>query len=148
MALREQKTNGNTPLPEVEDTTREILETAAPIEALPDHEPGQEQDAETVAAIFRRVALEQDMARVKVGAALMNVFNYAVQVQAGRNDWNHDDFRAFIVAHSAIDQIGKNHINKQKEERDKEHLRAVEAEVTEQQHPTARRTNLPTNKME
>lgn len=156
MALREPKTNGKTLLPEVEDTTTAILQGETPsipagiAEAFEGanaigegYEPGQEQDAETVATIFRRVALEQDMNRVKVGAALMNVFNYAVQVQAGRNDWNHDDFRAFIVAHSAIDQIGKAHIAKTKEGQNETHLRAVEAAITEQQITPRRPQGTP-----
>jgi hypothetical protein len=132
-------------------TTTEILEDGmaeAVEEIVPDHEPGQEQDAERVAAIFKRVALQQDMERVKVGAALMNVFNYAVQVQAGRNEWTHDDFRAFIVAHSAIDQIGKAHIHQQKKEQNDKHLRAVETEIARherppEQEPAPRRSRMP-----
>lgn len=141
-------------MPQVEDveaSTEEILEPdmAEPAPILPEHEPGQEQDAETIGAIFKRIALEQDMGRIQVGAALLNVFNYAVQIQAGRNDWDHNDFRAFILAHAAVDQIGKAHIQNQKDIRDKSHLKAVESQIREQQqHPSARRTNLPQNKME
>lgn len=47
-----------------------------------------------------------DMERLKVAAQLVNTFNRAIQVQAGRNDWNEHDYAAFIVALRSVDRIG------------------------------------------
>lgn len=47
-----------------------------------------------------------DMERLKVAAQLVNTFNHAIQVQAGRNDWNEHDYASFIVALRSIDRIG------------------------------------------
>lgn len=47
-----------------------------------------------------------DEERLAVAAHLMNVFNHAIQVQAGRNEWTARDYKAFIIAMRSIDQIG------------------------------------------
>ena len=47
-----------------------------------------------------------DMERLEVAAQLVNTFNRAIQVQAGRNDWTAHDYAAFIVALRSIDRIG------------------------------------------
>jgi len=47
-----------------------------------------------------------DMERLKVAAQLVNTFNRAIQVQAGRSDWNEHDYASFIVALRSIDRIG------------------------------------------
>lgn len=49
--------------------------------------------------------------RLGVVAALINVFNYAIQVQAGRNNWDEYDAQSFSVALGAIDRIGSRHRN-------------------------------------
>jgi hypothetical protein len=41
--------------------------------------------------------------------SLLNTFNYAVQVQSGRNQWEPQDFRAFCIALCAMDEIGQAH---------------------------------------
>jgi hypothetical protein len=56
---------------------------------------------------FIRLDLEDDQARLKAGAALLNTFNFAIQEQAGRKHWTEGDFHRFIRAYVAIDGIGR-----------------------------------------
>lgn len=56
---------------------------------------------------FNRIDLEDDQARLKAGAALLNTFNFAIQEQAGRKHWTEADFHRFIRAYVAIDGIGR-----------------------------------------
>lgn len=56
--------------------------------------------------IASRVDANQDQNRLKAATALINTFNYAVQVQAGRNNWTPADYHKFIRALIALDSIG------------------------------------------
>lgn len=56
---------------------------------------------------FTRIDVEDDQARLKAGAALLNTFNFAIQEQAGRKHWTESDFHRFIRAYVAIDGIGR-----------------------------------------
>jgi hypothetical protein len=56
---------------------------------------------------FLRVDLEDDRARLRAGAALLNTFNFAIQEQSGRKHWNEGDFHRFIRAYVALDGIGR-----------------------------------------
>lgn len=79
---------------------------------LVDAVPQQGQDAnpnadvESLSSILARVNAAQDTDRMRVGTQLVNVFNYAIQVQAGRVAWTPSDFRAFAIAMQALDSIG------------------------------------------
>lgn len=57
--------------------------------------------------ILSRIDVEDDRARLKAGAALLNTFNFAIQEQAGRKHWTEADFHRFIRAFVAIDGIGR-----------------------------------------
>jgi hypothetical protein len=62
-----------------------------------------EDDMQNVVA---RVVASQDGERLKSMCGLLNTFNYAVQVQSGRTQWEMNDFRLFAIALCAMDQIG------------------------------------------
>lgn len=47
-----------------------------------------------------------DGERLRIASELVNVFNHAVQVQAGRNEWNASDYAAFVIAMRSVDGIG------------------------------------------
>ncbi|HEY6020872.1 MAG TPA: hypothetical protein VIY48_13525, partial [Candidatus Paceibacterota bacterium] len=64
--------------------------------------------ADDMSAVVGRLTTEElakPTGRLESGVSLLNVFNYAVQVQAKRNDWNLDDFHAFLLAWRALDSI-------------------------------------------
>lgn len=76
-------------------------------ETLPEPAPQMvmsdvDDHAQTVLDQIQRL----DMERLEVAAQLVNTFNRAIQVQAGRNEWTAHDYAAFIVALRSIDQIG------------------------------------------
>lgn len=48
-----------------------------------------------------------DSDRIAAGTNLVNTFNYAVQVQAGRVQWQASDYKAFLIALCALDSVGK-----------------------------------------
>lgn len=56
---------------------------------------------------FNRLDLEDDQARLKAAAVLLNAFNFAIQEQAGRKHWTASDFHRFIRAYVAMDGIGR-----------------------------------------
>lgn len=72
-----------------------LLEPQAPMSDIDDH-------ALTVKDQINRL----DMERLEVAAQLVNTFNRAIQVQAGRNEWTAHDYAAFIVALRSVDRIG------------------------------------------
>ena len=57
--------------------------------------------------IMKRVTVQNDMDRIRSATQLVNVFNFAIQVQAGRVQWQPSDYRAFAIALSALDSIGQ-----------------------------------------
>jgi len=59
--------------------------------------------------VFNRVVRSQDGERLSSMCSLLNTFNYAVQVQSNRNQWEPEDFRAFCIALCAMDEIGQAH---------------------------------------
>lgn len=63
-------------------------------------------DVDDHAMVVKEQINRLDMERLRVAAQLVNTFNHAIQVQAGRNDWNEHDYAAFIVALRSIDRIG------------------------------------------
>jgi hypothetical protein len=58
--------------------------------------------------VVSRVVKENDHDRLLSMCSLLNTFNYAVQVQSDRNQWEPKDFRAFCIALCAMDEIGCN----------------------------------------
>jgi hypothetical protein len=58
-------------------------------------------------AILARVVAAEDNDRLRSLTGLLNAFNFAVQVQSNRNNWETKDFRLFAIALCAMDQIGK-----------------------------------------
>lgn len=65
-----------------------------------------EMQAETMAEIATRLAKSGDNQRISVATSLVNTWNYAVQVQGNRQEWNESDTRSFLIALAAIDSIG------------------------------------------
>jgi hypothetical protein len=60
-----------------------------------------------LALVVERVVTNHDVDRLQSMVSLLNTFNYAVQVQGKRNEWNANDFRAFSIALCAMDEIGQ-----------------------------------------
>jgi hypothetical protein len=56
--------------------------------------------------VVNRVVTNHDVDRLQSMVSLLNTFNYAVQVQGKRNEWQANDFRAFAIALCAMDEIG------------------------------------------
>ena len=71
-----------------------------------DDKPLPEVEFVTVAS---RVVRNHDADRLSSMCSLLNTFKYAVQVQAGRNQWEAEDFRAFCISLCAMDEIGQAH---------------------------------------
>ena len=63
-------------------------------------------EIETMQTTIARVVNTQDNERLRSMCSLLNTFNYAVQIQSGRNQWEPKDFRLFAIALCAMDQIG------------------------------------------
>lgn len=61
---------------------------------------------EAVKDVAQRVAIDNDINRINAATNLVNTFNYAIQVQAGRVKWQPSDYRAFAIALVAMDSIG------------------------------------------
>lgn len=59
-----------------------------------------------MALVVNRIVTTHEAERLHSMCSLLNTFNYAVQVQGKRNDWNAHDFRAFAIALCAMDEIG------------------------------------------
>jgi hypothetical protein len=59
-----------------------------------------------MSSIIQRVVNNEDDQRLRSMCSLLNTFNYAVQIQGGRKNWNPDDFRLYCIALAAMDQIG------------------------------------------
>jgi hypothetical protein len=57
--------------------------------------------------VVNRVVTNHDIDRLQSMVSLLNTFNYAVQVQGKRNEWQANDFRAFAIALCAMDEIGQ-----------------------------------------
>lgn len=64
-----------------------------------------QEHATKASEILARVAKEGDIDRMLTGANLINAFNYAIQQQAKREEWNGTDYQAFCIALAAMDQI-------------------------------------------
>lgn len=56
--------------------------------------------------MLKRVDEDHDMNRIRAATSLINTFNYAIQVQAGRTNWVPSDYHRFIRALLALDSIG------------------------------------------
>jgi hypothetical protein len=65
----------------------------------------KEPEAE-LSTVINRVVTGGDNERLRSMCTLLNAFNYAVQVQADRNQWEPSDFRSFAIALCAMDNIG------------------------------------------
>lgn len=61
----------------------------------------------SLTTILSRVVASEDNDRLRSLTALINSWNFAVQVQSGRKQWDTKDFRLFAIALCAMDQIGK-----------------------------------------
>jgi len=66
-----------------------------------------EQPEATLTEILSRVVAQEDNDRLRALTGLLNSFNFAVQIQSGRAQWETKDFRLFAIALCAMDQIGK-----------------------------------------
>lgn len=64
-----------------------------------------QSDATHASVVLSEVVKANDIDRLQTGAALVNTFNYAIQQQAKRQDWNTEDYRAFCIALAAMDRI-------------------------------------------
>lgn len=69
-------------------------------------ENGVTPEAEMV-LVVNKIVTTHDEERLHSMCSLINTFNYAVQVQGRRNEWNPHDFRAFSIALCAMDEIGQ-----------------------------------------
>lgn len=99
------ETDGGTAETTAAPVAEPVAEQGTAAEILPEPEPvlsDVDDHAQTVLDQIQRL----DMERLEVAAQLVNTFNRAIQVQAGRNDWNAQDYAAFIVALRSIDNIG------------------------------------------
>jgi hypothetical protein len=74
---------------------------------------------------IQRVINDTDNERLRSMCSLLNTFNYAVQVQSGRKEWNPSDFRVFCIALCAMDQIGLH-----EQQTQSKLLHAVESEMS------------------
>lgn len=83
--------------------------------------PEQNEDKfvsiEQAIANVRRVVTEQDDDRIQALTSLVNTFNFAIQVQANRVQWQASDTKAFLIAMCALDGIGKTPTTQAKEDR-------------------------------
>jgi hypothetical protein len=70
---------------------------------MDDNRPSPEQ---SLTAILARVVAAEDSDRLRSLTNLLNTFNFAVEQQAGKSQWDVKDFRLFAVALCAIDQVG------------------------------------------
>ncbi len=68
------------------------------------------EEVAAVASLMERNAKAGDSNRIKAATALLNTFNFAIQVQANRTDWTEKDFMAFSIALAAMDRIGQDTI--------------------------------------
>ena len=59
-----------------------------------------------LATVVSRVVRDGDTDRLQSMCSLLNTFNFAIQVQSDRNQWQPHDFRAFAIALCAMDEIG------------------------------------------
>jgi hypothetical protein len=57
--------------------------------------------------IIQRIVNDGDNDRLKSFTSLLNTFNYAVQIQSGRQNWEPADFKLYAIALSAMDQVGR-----------------------------------------
>jgi len=72
-----------------------------------------------LAVIVNRISSNQESDRLQSMCSLLNAFNFAVQIQGGRNNWEPSDFRSFAIALCAMDLINET-------QREKGVLQAVE----------------------
>lgn len=77
------------------------------ITALTSYTKPNPDQTETSLDIVKKVSCEQDIDRIEAGTSLVNTFNFAIQVQANRVQWQASDYRAFLIALCALDSIGK-----------------------------------------
>lgn len=62
---------------------------------------------DTMSNMLDRIDAEDDLQRIKAGCALINTFNYAIQVQAKRTQWQPSDYHRFVRALLVLDSIGR-----------------------------------------
>lgn len=68
-----------------------------------------EQPESELSMHLNRIVVDDDQNRLNSMCSLLNTFNYAVQVQSNRNQWEPEDFRSFAIALCAMDAIGQAH---------------------------------------
>lgn len=104
----EQVEEGKTELFLEEQPQDEETEQATESLGTIDHDPSPvwSSDADTIERIALKLNSKFDKARIEAGCSLLNSFNFAIQVQAGRTNWRASDYRAFIIALAAMDNIG------------------------------------------
>lgn len=78
--------------------------------------------------LLRRVDAEHDMHRIRSATALINTFNYAIQVQANRDQWLPSDYHRFVRALLALDSIGSDAVQIAKSSRLESDIRQTLAE--------------------
>jgi hypothetical protein len=84
--------------------------------------------------IYHRVDAEHDMHRIRSATALINTFNYAIQVQGGRSQWQASDYHRFVRALIALDSIGSEAVAATRVKRVEDDIRdAVKQQVQPQE---------------
>lgn len=76
--------------------------------------------------------------RMKVGAHLINLFNFAILNQANRVQWNANDMRCFAIAFAAVDQIKAVEQNEPANKDGPDTIQDLEAEVRRLGHSNVR----------
>lgn len=81
-------------------------DTPAPVAPAPPATESITKEIDNTVNSVVRQATNGDQQRLQMIASLVNVFNFAIQVQTERNNWTEHDTRAFGFALAAIDSIG------------------------------------------
>jgi hypothetical protein len=75
------------------------------------------QKAESMANTIMRAATQTNRDRLQIGTDLLNLFNHAIFIQAHRNQWTVDDYKAFVISLTALDSIGISELARVESER-------------------------------
>jgi hypothetical protein len=86
-----------------------MVVTISKQETIPMTEESTNLPEQDMNMVVSRVVSEQDNERLRSMCSLLNTFNYAVQIQSKREQWEPKDFRLFAIALCAMDQIGLEH---------------------------------------
>lgn len=76
-------------------------------QAVSQTEPKTSDQVKHASKIIQRVIHDNDVNRMMAATQLINTFNYAIQVQANRQQWEPRDYQSFCIALAALDQISE-----------------------------------------